>query len=181
METDVLHTGDQAPLAVAAVVVARESRRIVGSVVSVRSAKLSSAFLVEPESPCLRPWQTDMPQGCTVDDLKPESHRRHCLRRCSSGGCTRGLVGIVCAGGRIAGGYKLAGSLMLRSTGIGKTWRRFAKTRDWETCATWHLMECANIWSPCRRQTHPAGRCSCFVPHTVRFLRPLVHSGLGPS
>lgn len=46
------------------------------------------------------------------------------------------MVGIVCEAGRTAEGYKLAGSLMLQSTGIGKTWWRFAKTRDWETCAT---------------------------------------------
>lgn len=56
MATDVLHKGDQAPLAVAAVVVVKKSCRIVGSVVSGRSAKLCSAFSVELESSGLKLW-----------------------------------------------------------------------------------------------------------------------------
>jgi hypothetical protein len=54
-EPGVLHMGDQGPLAAEAVVAGRKSRMIEALAVSVRNAKLRSAFWVERESSVRRP------------------------------------------------------------------------------------------------------------------------------
>lgn len=183
--TNVLHTDDQRPAAVEAVVVGR-SRTIVGSAASVRSAKLCSVFWAKPESSAPKQRQTGRLQDYMVDGPGLE-RRKHYWRQCTFGGYKRGPVATGCVEGRIAAGCRLAGTRVLRSIGIDTTWWRFAKRRDSETCATWRLRKSANISSLCRLRRLPAQRCSHPVPrcyhihhfllNTVCFLRSLSYSG----